>query len=83
MTEIGLGEAPDERIWAHAAETRAVLLSKDDDFAQLARRSDRAAAVVWIRLGNTTSKALWQALAPVLPEIIEAVEQGERLIEVR
>ncbi len=79
---IGLGAASDRRIWTYAGSRHAVILTKDQDFADLARSDRRGAAVVWIRLGNTTSKALWRALEPVLPEILDGLERGERLIEV-
>lgn len=79
---IGLGPASDRRIWTHARSKGAVIVTKDQDFADLTRRDRRGAAVVWIRIGNTTSRALWRTLEPVLPEILDALERGERLIEV-
>jgi predicted nuclease of predicted toxin-antitoxin system len=79
---IGLGAAPDGTIWAHASAIGATLVSKDEDFAVLAQRSLTGPAVVWIRLGNTTNAALWNSLEPILAEIVEALERGERLVEV-
>lgn len=82
VNRIGLGPASDRRIWTYAAVNQAIVISKDEDFADLARRSKRGPAVIWVRLGNTTSRALWRALEPVLPEIFEGLARGERLIEV-
>jgi predicted nuclease of predicted toxin-antitoxin system len=79
---IGLGPASDRRIWTYARSTQAVIITKDQDFADLARSNQRGAAVVWIRLGNTTSWALWRALEPVFPEILDGLAHGETLIEV-
>jgi len=79
---IGLGAASDRRIWTYARSNGAVIITKDQDFADLARNDRRGAAVVWIRVGNTTSRALWRTLEPVLPEILDGLEHGETLIEV-
>ncbi|MFZ5617397.1 MAG: DUF5615 family PIN-like protein [Pseudomonadota bacterium] len=77
---VNLGGAPDAKIRAYAARSGAVLTTKDEDFAS----PDRAEkfAVLWVRLGNTTNEALWRALEPHLPEIVAAIERGERLIEI-
>lgn len=82
VTRLGLGEASDGEIWARAAADGATLITKDEDFAALAFRTRNGPAVVWIRLGNTTNAALWAALEPRLPEILSALRDGERLIEV-
>lgn len=79
---IGLGEATDQQIWTYARRHTAVLVTKDQDFAELARSGRATTAVIWIRLGNTTNRALWAVFEPALPEIIEAVAAGETLIEI-
>lgn len=81
VNRIGLGGAEDSRIWAYAVEHRAVLITKDGDFADLARRARTGPQVVWIRLGNTTNRALWSALQHVLSEIVSALESGDKVIE--
>lgn len=82
VMDVGLDVATDRQIWAYASKRGAVLVTKDGDFADLARTEVQGAAVVWIRLGNTTNRALWRVLEPVLAEIIEGLGRGERLIEV-
>ncbi len=76
------GVPTDREIWSYAIETAAVIVSKDEDFVSLVRENPAGAQVVWIRLGNVTNRALWKALEPLLPEIIEGLEAGERLIEI-
>ena len=80
IRDIGLGGAPDAKIRAYASRTGAVLVTKDEDFAAAGKA--RKFAVLWIRLGNATNRALWAALEPNLPEIVAAIEKGERLIEI-
>lgn len=81
VNRIGLGEATDGAIWSHAAKRGAVLVTKDEDFVALARRDPGGPAVIWVRIGNTTNDALWRALEPVFPQIVSALERGERIIE--
>lgn len=82
VNRVGLGPAGDAAIWAYAVANARVLLTKDDDFVALARRDPKATPVVWIRIGNCTNQALWRILEPALPEIILALEAGERVIEI-
>jgi predicted nuclease of predicted toxin-antitoxin system len=81
VNEIGLGAASDDVIWTYACDNNAALVTKDEDFVALSRLP-AAAPVIWIRLGNTTNKALWDALEPALAEIVEAISRGEKLIEI-
>lgn len=79
---IGIGAATDREVWLYAVNHRAVIVTKDHDFADLARTDPSGTPVVWVRLGNTTRRALWHALEPLLPEILGGLERGERLIEI-
>jgi predicted nuclease of predicted toxin-antitoxin system len=82
VIDIGMLSARDQDIWRLAEETDAILVTKDEDFAQLHRRT-AGPVVIWLRVGNTTRRALLAWLEPLLPEIEELVNRGERLIELR
>jgi predicted nuclease of predicted toxin-antitoxin system len=82
VNRIGLGVKSDADIWRYAASNHAVLVTKDEDFVVLAEREPIAAQVVWIRIGNISNVALWRAFDPLLGEIVQALEAGERIIEV-
>jgi len=77
-----LGAAGDEAIWRHAQRIRATLVTKDEDFAALASRDPNGPQVVWIRIGNIGNDALWRALEPLLEEIVQSLDAGERVVEV-
>jgi predicted nuclease of predicted toxin-antitoxin system len=79
--ECGLLTAKDREIWKYAAKQNAVIITKDADFAAL--RGARGPAIVWLRLGNVSNDALVAAVMGALPEIVAALEAGERLVEVR
>lgn len=81
--DVGLLSSIDEEVWHHAIKTGSVLITKDEDFAVLTRRSDQAAQVLWLRIGNTSRRALLGWFDARLPGIVALLETGERLIEVR
>ena len=83
LSAIGLGEATDVEIWVYASRESAAIVTKDEDFAKMSQRDPSGPAVVWIRIGNTTNRALWHALQPLLPELLDGLVAGERLIEIR
>jgi predicted nuclease of predicted toxin-antitoxin system len=79
--DIGLGAASDAHIAERAETDNAVLVSKDEDFLTL-RLPDRF-ALLWLRCGNTTKRALLDWLSVRWGRIQMMLEVGERLIEVR
>ena len=52
------GQAKDNPVWQHAQSVGAVIVSKDEDFAEWVRRGRPGPAVVWLRLGNSTRREL-------------------------
>jgi len=42
-----------------------------------------APAVVWVRIGNTRKTALLTWFEPLIGRIVELVESGQRVIELR
>ena len=81
--DVGLLEANDSQIWCYALENQAILVTKDEDFPHRLLQGGVAPIVLWLRIGNTTRRALIQRVEPLLPQIESMVDQGERLIEVR
>jgi predicted nuclease of predicted toxin-antitoxin system len=82
VNRVSLGIATDLTIWRHAASIGAILVTKDEDFVALAEREPQGPQVVWIRIGNISNDALWSAVDPLLNQIVEALNSGERIIEV-
>jgi predicted nuclease of predicted toxin-antitoxin system len=82
VNRIGLGVSSDGNIWRHAARIGAIVITKDEDFAALARREPNGPQIVWIRLGNISNEALWRTIEPRLDEIIQSLNSGERIVEV-
>ena len=83
VREVGLREAEDDAIWRHALTTGAVIVTKDEDFPARLQQTTNAPQVLWLRVGNTSNRALRSWLIPQLPRIIALLEQELRLVEVR
>lgn len=60
-----------------------MIITKDEDFAQMASRMDESPVVVWVRVGNTRRTALLAWFEPLIEEIVSMVERGDEIIEVR
>lgn len=74
--------ASDRSIWLYAASVEAVIISEDEDFVSLRSIDPEGVAVVWIRIGNTRKQVLLEWFSRLFPKVIEALNQGEQLIEI-
>ena len=83
VLEIGLAQSKDTLIWQYAHDQRAVIVTKDEDFAEITRSSRPGPAVVWLRIGNSSTPVLLAWLELLLPRIVLQLEKGDRLVEVR
>ena len=83
VRDLGLREAKDAEIWRYAHEHSLVIITKDDDFAARVQSSRDGPHVVWLRVGNTSNAALRSWLLPRMPQVIEMLDQGARLVEIR
>ena len=80
---MGLLTAGDERIWEHAISTGAVLITKDEDFVTMRALSKHGGPpIVWVRIGNTTKRALLERFVAVFPQLIDALTRGETVIQI-
>ncbi|MDO8463977.1 MAG: DUF5615 family PIN-like protein [Gallionella sp.] len=84
VLDIGLDAASDQTIWEYARNAGCVIVTKYEDFAQLAdRQTTIPPQVLWVRLGNCRKTALLKAFADVLPQIIEQLQEGHAVVELR
>lgn len=84
VSDAGLATASDREIWAYAEAHTLVLISKDDDFRILAnQKRSIPPQVVWVRLGNCRRAELLAIFDSVWPALIDALESGEAIVEIR
>ncbi|MSU47708.1 MAG: hypothetical protein EXS37_01200 [Opitutus sp.] len=66
----------------HAVRTGAVIISKDEDFAQMTVLRPELVAVVWLRIGNCRTPTLIATMERAWPDIVRQLEAGIKLIEI-
>jgi predicted nuclease of predicted toxin-antitoxin system len=83
VEDVGLRHAKDAKIWEFARLNGSVLITKDEDFVERYRRLQEGPVILWLRLGNASRQTLQAWLMPLLPQLVQRIEAGDRLIEVR
>jgi len=79
VLEIGLARSKDAAVWRYAQEHRAVIITKDEDFAEWVRRGRPGPPVVWLRIGNSSKSVLLLWVEPLLPLILQKLAQNNRV----
>jgi predicted nuclease of predicted toxin-antitoxin system len=82
VVDVGLRDGSDAEIWNYVSENDSILISKDEDFANMVLQVPTA-RLIWIRLGNCRKAFLLQVFQQMWSRITERLESGDRLIEVR
>ena len=75
--------ADDRSLWYYAGERGWAIVTKDEDFQDLALRMGPPPQVVWVRLGNFRKAPLLDAFRKSWGDIAAALERGEALVELR
>ncbi len=81
--ETDLTDASDTAIWNFAQRIGAVIISKDQDFADRSRAGRGGPPVLWLRTGNGSVRDLIDVLTSALPVVEARLSAGETLVEVR
>jgi len=82
VVDINLDEASDKLIWQYAKQHGYTIVSKDEDFFNLAMQ-DSTVNLLWVRLGNCRKNHLLSAFDKALPMVITQFNQGQKIIEIR
>ena len=80
---VGLEAASDLCVWDYAIAHGYVLISKDEDFLHLAARSEGTAPLIWVRLGNCRKQVLLAAFDALLLQVLTALTEGKKVVELR
>jgi predicted nuclease of predicted toxin-antitoxin system len=83
VLDLGMDEAGDLAIWNYAGKNDCVIVTKDEDFISLSLQTGSKNQVVWARLGNCRTTALLAAFEAALPQLTRALQQGDRVVELR
>ena len=83
VRDLGLQAASDDEIWRLAASQGAIVVTKDEDFAQLAAADANGPAIVWVRTGNVVNRLLVARFEACWTEIEAHLRAGARVVELR
>jgi len=75
VRQFGLQSAPDRKVWAHAANHGYTIVTKDADFHHRSLLHGHPPKIVWIRLGNCSTRDIAELLI-ARKEQIEAFLQS-------
>ena len=81
-SRLKLGSNADESIMQYADKIGAVVIFKDADFLPMSQNQAKG-QFIHIKLGNTSTQQLLRRFQHQLPNILHALESGEKVIEVR
>lgn len=82
VSDIGMSAASDRVIWEYAHRASAVIVTKDEDFAQRRVLAVVGPSVLWLRIRNSRKQELLSRFSNLLHIAVAAFERGETLVEV-
>ena len=82
VIDVGLRDATDAEVWRYASANDLVLISKDEDFAQMIL-SRPTARLIWVRVGNCRRSFLLDLFQRLWPRISERLDGGDSFVEIR
>jgi predicted nuclease of predicted toxin-antitoxin system len=77
VRDVGLRDADDGQIWGYALMVEAIVLTKDQDFANRRIASASGPVIVWLRAGNMRTPKLIAWLERRWPMIVATVAAGD------
>jgi predicted nuclease of predicted toxin-antitoxin system len=83
VLDLAMATATDWDIWAYAVACGAVIVTKDQDFANRRASEMTGPPIVWLRCGNTRRHELLTWFERHFSALVAALERGEVLVEVR
>ena len=70
VRDVGLAEATDAEVWEYARVNSFVIASKDDDFHQRSFLYGAPPKVIWLRVGNCSTKRILECLRARVADIL-------------
>ena len=77
VRRLGAGGASDAAVWQLALERQCLLVTKDEDFHRLSVLRGAPPKVIWIRLGNCTTRDVADLLRRHVADVRRFTEQDE------
>ena len=71
VRDIGLKAAPDTDVWEHALRNQFAIVTKDSDFRHRSSLRGYPPKVIWIALGNCSTRTVEELLRRRVAEVTE------------
>lgn len=82
VRDVGLANSEDSEIWSRALANGEIIVTRDEDFGERSARVPTCPTILWLRIGNSTNKALIAWIEPRWNDICLLLELDQTLIEV-
>ena len=83
VRDVALRDADDAEIRAYASRTGAMVVTKDCDFVPTNETQEKVIQVVWVRIGNATTRAVLERIQTAWPQLLAHPNEGTQLVELR
>ena len=80
LRDVGLRDAEDSAIFEAAKAQEAIIITKDSDFVDLAKRFGAPPQIIWLTSGNTSNSRLKEILNARFLEALAILRSGEVLV---
>jgi predicted nuclease of predicted toxin-antitoxin system len=80
VLDLALDTTPDVDIWSRASTDARIVVSKDEDFFDLANRPGDTGRLLWVRMGNCRTTALLARFEAAWPGIQQSFTAGQRIV---
>lgn len=82
VRNIGLDDADDLFVWEYARDNDYIIVTKDEDFSFLSRLNGFPPKVIWLKIGNCTTKDIEQLLVTNLDDIRATLSEDVGIVSV-
>jgi predicted nuclease of predicted toxin-antitoxin system len=77
VLSLGLGGVSDDLVWDYAKQHEFTIVSKDSDFFDRSTVSGAPPKVIWVRLGNCSTREMERVLRSKAQAVRRFIEDGQ------
>ena len=77
VRDVGLTGQPDEEIWRYAVRKHCAIVTKDIDFYQRSMLHGAPPKIIWVRIGNATTRAIADVLRSRFPSVRHFIARSD------
>ena len=82
LKDLSFLQASDKEIYFQASKKPVIILTKDEDFAELLRSEGAPPKVIWVTVGNISNQRLKEIILNNFQEAVQKLENENNLVEI-